>query len=74
VKQYHHIYGGEATDLGPFSRQETQKWLVKQGINVTLPSDGRGDGKLLNIIGDRREVLIYSAPRKGQFVVTVINR
>jgi hypothetical protein len=74
MKQYHHIYGGTATDLGPFSRRETQKWLKKQGINVTLPTDGRGDGKLLDLIGASREVIVYAAPRKGQFTLTVINR
>ena len=74
MKQYPHPYGGMATDLGPFSRQETQRWLRQQGVTATLPSDGRGDGKLLDLISERREVLVYGGPRKGQFTITVVNK
>jgi len=73
VKQYHHIYGGMATDLGPYSKDEVERWLKSQGITARLPVWGRREGKLLDLVNYRREVIVYGEDN-GEYTITVINR
>ena len=74
MRRYQHVYGGIATNLGPFSRTETQRWLRQQGIDVTLPKDCRGEGKLVDLITAGREVVVYPTRYPHRFTITVINR
>ena len=73
MKRYQHPYGGMATDL-IFSRKEVTAWLARQGLPCILPKDARKEGKLLNIVGERREVLLYPTPHVNRFLITVINK
>ncbi len=85
MQRYAHPYGGTATVIGEFPAQEIMDWLVRRNM-APMYMLGLMDGmrhnltastgfKVLDIIEDDREILIYSKG-KGTSVcrIEVINR
>jgi hypothetical protein len=76
--RHQHPYGGTCSIIGEFTPTELIEWLKKSGwrkyVPALLSAQGCGQAmKVLDIIMDRREVLVYSTTA-DYFRVEVINR
>jgi hypothetical protein len=76
MKRYQHTYGGIATEVGTFSAKEIIQFfeLGWNERNHLIEQSLATPAKLLDFIGEDREVLIYGTGKRDKYRVVCINR
>lgn len=70
MHRYQHTYGGIATDVGTFHENEILQFFgeLVPAVQTTAPD------KVLDFLGEDREVLVYSTLKPSMYAVVCINR